>query len=142
MGRRDSIYRWSGVIELDDAFIGGKKKGKRGRGAEGKSPIIVVCESREKKVGFIAMKAVDSVCFKAVEEFVQHHILDSQYVRTDAYPALMSSTKRSSMSLNVFVNRWHLSWLQASVGSWGGCVSEEQKRREIKKPTLIKEAGI
>jgi hypothetical protein len=33
MGHRDSLYRLSGTIELDDAFVGGKHKGKRGRGA-------------------------------------------------------------------------------------------------------------
>jgi hypothetical protein len=36
MGHWDSLYRLSGTIQLDDAFVGGKHKGKRGRGAEGK----------------------------------------------------------------------------------------------------------
>ena len=29
----DSLYRLSDIVELDDAFVGGKKPGKRGRGA-------------------------------------------------------------------------------------------------------------
>jgi hypothetical protein len=32
-GRRDSLYQLSGTIELYDALIGGRQKGKRGRGA-------------------------------------------------------------------------------------------------------------
>ena len=36
MGHRDSLYQLSGTIELDDALIGGRHKGKRGRGAGGK----------------------------------------------------------------------------------------------------------
>jgi hypothetical protein len=31
MGHRDSLYRLSGTIELDDAFVGRKHKSKRGR---------------------------------------------------------------------------------------------------------------
>ena len=46
MGHRDSLYRLEGTIELDDAFIGGKQKGKRGRGVEGKTPVIIACENR------------------------------------------------------------------------------------------------
>ena len=47
LGHRDSLYRLSGTIELDDAFIGGKHKGKRGRGAEGKTPVLIACENRQ-----------------------------------------------------------------------------------------------
>jgi transposase-like protein len=70
MGHRDSLYRLSGTIELDDAFIGGKHKGKRGRGAQGKTPVLIACENRQKKAGFIAMKAVNAVNFKKVDEWL------------------------------------------------------------------------
>ena len=77
----------SGTIELDDAFVGGKHKGKRGRGTGGKTPVIIACENKHKKAGFIAMKVVTSINFKTVKEFVAHHLLANQHVRTDAYPA-------------------------------------------------------
>ena len=35
MGHRDSLYRLSGTIALDDAFVGAKHNGKRSRRAEG-----------------------------------------------------------------------------------------------------------
>jgi len=54
MGDRDSIYRLSDWIEVDDAFVGGKRAGKRGRGAEGKTPVLVACENRGEKAGFRA----------------------------------------------------------------------------------------
>jgi hypothetical protein len=37
MGDQNSLYKLTGIIELDDAFVGGKRAGKRGRGAEGKT---------------------------------------------------------------------------------------------------------
>ncbi len=35
MGDQNNLYKLSGIIEFDDAFIGGKRAGKRGRGAVG-----------------------------------------------------------------------------------------------------------
>jgi len=47
MGSRDQQYLLSGLIELDDAFIGGKTTGgKRGRGSEKKTSILVACPPR------------------------------------------------------------------------------------------------
>jgi len=61
MAHRDSIYRLSNLIELDDTVVGGKRSGKRGRSAEGKRPVLVSVETREKGAGFVAMQVVDSV---------------------------------------------------------------------------------
>ncbi len=61
MGHRDSLCRLSGIIEIDDALVGGKRKGKRGRGAAGKTPVLVAVESKGKGAGFIAMQAVASM---------------------------------------------------------------------------------
>jgi hypothetical protein len=61
MADRDSIYKLNKLIEFDDAYIGGKKTGKRGRGAESKQPILVAVETREEKAGFMAVEAVDTI---------------------------------------------------------------------------------
>lgn len=82
------MYRLSGLIEVDDAFVGGKQKGKRGRGASGKTPILVAVESKDKQAGYIAIKAVSSINHKTVSSFVEQHILPSQEVHSDACPAL------------------------------------------------------
>ena len=65
----------SGTIKLDNASVGGKQKGKRGRKAEGKNPVIVACENKHKKAGFIAIKAVKNVTFKTVKKTLSHHLL-------------------------------------------------------------------
>ena len=72
MGHRDSLYQLSGNIELDDALIGGKQKGKPGRGANGKTSVLIACESCEKKSEFIAIKAVSGVCHLSVNDFVKN----------------------------------------------------------------------
>ncbi len=51
MGHKESLYRLSGVIEIDDALVGGKRKGKHGGGAEGKTAVLVVLKVKEKVLG-------------------------------------------------------------------------------------------
>jgi transposase-like protein len=90
MAHRDSLYRLEQVIEFDDTYVGGKRPGKRGRGAAGKKPVLVAVETRGKKVGFMAMEAVETVSKKTVREFLHYRLKPGQTVRTDAFPALNS----------------------------------------------------
>jgi len=55
MGYRDSLYRLQDLIEIVDALVGCRRIGKRGSGAEGKSPVPVVDENRGQRAGYIAM---------------------------------------------------------------------------------------
>ena len=87
MGHRDSLYRLSDIIELDDALVGGKKPGKRGRGAEGKVSVLIACENRENKPGFVAMEVIDSVSKKNITDFAKRRIKGRQTVHTDGYPS-------------------------------------------------------
>lgn len=89
MVHRDSLYRLvDELIELDDTYVGGKKPGKRGRGAKGKKPILVAVEHKKKTAGFVAMKAVESVSGKEIKSFLERHLSPDQQVRTDAFPAM------------------------------------------------------
>ncbi len=88
MGHQDSLYRLQGVIELDDAFIGGRRAGKRGRGAAGKTPVIVACEHNDGKPGFVALQAVNSINHETVKHFAKSHLSIDQTVHTDALNAL------------------------------------------------------
>ncbi len=90
MAHRDSIYRLQKLIEFDDTYVGGKRAGKRGRGAEGKKSVLVAVETRNKGAGFVAMKAVETVSKKTVRDFLAFHLKVGQNVRTDALPALNS----------------------------------------------------
>ena len=46
MLERDTRKRLAGRIEIDDAYLGGERRGgKRGRGAPGKTPFVVAVET-------------------------------------------------------------------------------------------------
>jgi transposase-like protein len=119
MGHRDSLYRLSGVIEIDDALVGGKGKGKRGRGAEGKTPVLVAVESKGERAGFIAMQAVNSVCHDNVEKCVAKHLTMQQEVHTDGLPALNIIDKTQQYEARVtpceLVDEW-LPWVHIAIG--------------------------
>ena len=89
MGHRDSIYRLQNIIELDDALVGGKRSGKRGRGAEGKTPILIAVECRKKyRAGFMAIQVVNSIAKDSIDSFIKHHFVAGQTVQTDGLPAM------------------------------------------------------
>lgn len=89
MGDQNRLYLLEGVIELDDALVGGKRPGKGGRGADGKTAILVVCEHNDGKPGFVAMKGVNRrVDQDSVEAFAQEPIAPGQTLHTDAFTVL------------------------------------------------------
>jgi transposase-like protein len=90
MAHRDSIYRLQDLIEFDDTYVGGKRPGKRGRGAGGKKSVLVAVEKRGPKAGYMAMKAVPDVSGRSIRNFLDHHLKRGQIVRTDALPAMNS----------------------------------------------------
>lgn len=120
MGHRDSLYQLSGTIEIDDALVGDKRKGKRGRSAEGKTPVLVAVEHKGESAGFIAMQAVNSICHNNVEKFVARHLMIQQKVHTDALPALNIIDKTQQheawVTPSKLVDEW-LPWGHIAIGN-------------------------
>jgi len=111
MAHRDSIYRLENLIEFDDTYVGGKRAGKRGRGAEGKKPVLVAVETRSKGAGFMAMQAVDTVSEITVQPFLTVHLKSGQIVRTDALPALNVVAKEHIHEKKVTLPQKASEWL-------------------------------
>ena len=87
MGDREQAYLLRGLVEIVDAFIGGKRSGKRGRGAQGKTPVLLAVERRGEGSGYMAAKVLERVDHQQVKQITQS--LDaSATVRSDAYPSL------------------------------------------------------
>lgn len=120
MGHRDSVYRLHDLIEIDDAFVGGRRSGKRGRGAAGKSPVLVAIENRDSHAGFIAMQQVPAVTKEAVAKFVQGHLSLNQSVRSDAFASLTEIGKTQQHTARVtppdMAGEW-LPWVHIAIGN-------------------------
>ncbi len=83
MADRDAYYKLGGAVEMDEAFIGPKKPGKRGRGAEGKAKFIVAVG----RAGFATMRCVDHVAGKEVIDLAKAKVVPGSKVVTDGWRA-------------------------------------------------------
>jgi transposase-like protein len=91
MEDRDTRYTLRGMVELDDTYIGGKKKpGKRGRGARSKVPVLVAVESRPQGCGHVALHKVASVSSSQAQEFLAHRVDNDTLVLSDAFSSYRS----------------------------------------------------
>jgi len=77
----------SGVIEVDDAYLGGTDASRRGgRDAFGTASIVIVAvEARGSGSGRIRMEALDDLSADALCGFVQDNVVQGATVRTDAW---------------------------------------------------------
>lgn len=74
-----------GTVEVDEVFLGGKKSGKRGRGAEGKSIIAVAVEINGRKTGRIRLAKIPNATSEALNGFIENNIEKSSKIVSDAW---------------------------------------------------------
>lgn len=51
--------RLSGTVEVDEIYIGGVKKGKRGRGADGKALVLIAAQQDGRRIGRIRLRRLN-----------------------------------------------------------------------------------
>lgn len=77
-----------GNVEVDEAFIGGVRSGKRGRGAEGKQLIVIAAEySGEKRVGRARILRIPDASAPTLEAFILANIAEGSTIHTDGWPS-------------------------------------------------------
>jgi transposase-like protein len=77
--------RLSGTVEVDETYIGGEKPGKRGRGAEGKSLVVVAVEDKGDHFGRLRLTRVADASAKNLIPAVQQTVKEGSLVRTDGW---------------------------------------------------------
>ena len=78
--------RLTGVVEVDESYVGGEKPGKRGSGAEGKALVVVAVEDKaDKGIGRIRMAIVPDASARSLTPFVKASIQEGSTVRTDGW---------------------------------------------------------
>lgn len=75
--------RLSGIVEVDETYIGGKRSGKRGRGAAGKALVVIAAQEDGERLGRIRLKRVMDASANSLESAVQECIEPGTVVRTD-----------------------------------------------------------
>lgn len=77
--------RLSGTVEVDETYIGGKRPGKRGRGAAGKSLVLVAVEDKDNHIGRIRLRRVLDAGAESLIPAVQESVVPCSIVRTDGW---------------------------------------------------------
>jgi len=75
--------RLSGIVDIDETYIGGKKSGKRGRGAEGKALIFVAVERKDNKIGRIRLKRIPDASAQSLEPAIKESVKPGTTINTD-----------------------------------------------------------
>lgn len=79
---RDNL---SGVIEVDETYIGGEKSGKRGRGAVGKSLVVIAVEIKGSAIGRIRLNRVKDASSESLHGAIKQTINKGSLIRTDGW---------------------------------------------------------
>jgi len=79
-GGRD---RLSGMVEVDETYIGGERAGPTGRGALGKVIVAGAVDIRGKYANRVRLRVIPNVTQATLTEFVKENVLDGSTVKSD-----------------------------------------------------------
>ena len=97
----------SGRIEMDDAYIGGERAGKPGRGADHKKPFIAAVQTDDQAhPQKIHLRTVEGFRSRAIAEYARHSVTQGSFVISDG--------------LSCFSGIEHVGLLHLKVRSGGG----------------------
>jgi hypothetical protein len=84
MAGREDRKRLDGRVEMDDAYLGGHRPGKRGRGAAGKQPFVAAVSTgddrRPRKIKLLPVKGFRK---REVKQLVSEHLASTSRLVTD-----------------------------------------------------------
>ncbi len=73
----------SNIVEADETYVGGKARGKRGRGAENKTKVFSLIQ-RDGEARFFK---VEDVKGKTLKKLIKENVIDTAHVMTDEFKA-------------------------------------------------------
>ena len=75
-----------GIVEIDEVFIGGVYRGKRGRGALGKAIVLVAVEDKGKpKIGRVRMCIIEDATSTNLLKAIQSMVEEGSTIHTDEF---------------------------------------------------------
>jgi len=83
MSQPPLVHKLNGIVEADETYIGGKGRGKRGRGAEKKTPVFSLVE----RGGNIKSQPIENVKAKTLKKIMLENIDKNAKIMTDEFPS-------------------------------------------------------
>lgn len=82
---RPSRDRLKGFVEMDETFIGGERSGKRGRGAEGKTLVLIAAEETPVGIGRIRLAPIVDASGESLKQATLQMVEPESTLRTDGW---------------------------------------------------------
>lgn len=87
MSERDGQTPLSGMVQLDDAYLGGERPGVGGRGSPNKVPIVgAVSTSDDGHPLFVKINQISGFTTRAITDWARQNLLPGCDVRSDGLP--------------------------------------------------------
>ena len=86
MGKRDGKYELSGIIEMDDGYVGGAtRNGKRGRGTDKARIVVALSKTENGAALFARMHVVEDVTGGTLQQVVDETVAPGSKIECDGY---------------------------------------------------------
>ena len=83
MLQRNATYKLAGDIQVDDAYQGGEKAGKPGRGAANKLPFVAAVETRDGRPVYTHLRVVSGFTSEAIKAYAEANVAPGSRVLSD-----------------------------------------------------------
>jgi transposase-like protein len=85
MKERDSIYKLSGTVEMDDAYFGAPRKGKGGRGTDKSKAVIALSKDQLNHPAYLRIEMIDQVSIKEITRVAQSCVKPGSHIVSDGH---------------------------------------------------------
>jgi transposase-like protein len=82
-----------GIIEVNETLIGGEASGKRGRGADGKTLVLIAAEDTEWGIGRIRLSPISDASGEILTSTIMQMVSIGSTIRTDGWSGYSSLSK-------------------------------------------------
>ena len=91
MTQRDENYALSGIVEMDDGYVGGAThNGKRGRGTDKAKIVVALSKTENGAALFTQMQVVEDVTSKTLQQVVGKTVATGAKIKCDGYKSYRS----------------------------------------------------
>ena len=95
MAERNERTKLKGRVEIDDAYLGGERRGKRGRGSENKIPFVAAVETREGRPQRLQFRRVEGFTKVAIAAYAKANIAPGSQIVSDGLDCFEGVTEAS-----------------------------------------------
>jgi len=82
---RPGRNKLSGLVEMDETFIGAMRSGKRGRGADGKVLVLIAVEITGETMGRIRLSTIPNANSESIKEATLQMVASQSTIHTDGW---------------------------------------------------------